>query len=159
MGGYPTYNSSSSDAERRFIQYAEQQSRSTFSNIENIVQAVSSFALMLDNTFFAMTSSFRAVLSVAEHFGRLRSVFGHFWYTINIFRLFNWIYKKFLQFLGKRPATGSSTLAWKEASGKVVEREASTGSNISTLAFLGLIISTPYLVSKLLPKYEGELLV
>lgn len=156
MGGFPTYGNPNADAERRFIQYAEQQSRSTFANIENIVQAVSSFALMLDNTFFAMTSSFRAVLSVAEHFGRLRSVFGHIWYSINIFRLFNWFYKKFLELLGKRVPSNSS-LAWNEASGKAVgEKSVSAGSNFSTLAFLGLIISTPYLISKFLPKYEGE---
>lgn len=167
MGGFPTYaTNANGEAERRFVQYAEQQSRSTFANIENIVQAVSSFALMLDNTFFAMTSSFRAVLSVAEHFGRLRSVFGHIWYTINVFRLFNWFYKKFLQLLGKRvPSGGSSSLAWKEAASggaaaaatTTVNQGANVGSNFSTLAFLGLIISTPYLVSKFLPKYEGEL--
>lgn len=157
MSGFPTYGTNPNDAERRFVQFAEQQSRSTFANIENIVQAVSSFAMMLDNTFFAMTSSFRAVLSVAEHFGRMRSVFGHIWYTINIFRLFNWFYKKFLQLLGKKVVNNSS-LAWKEAAtGKVVEKGSSVGSNFSTLAFLGLIISTPYLVSKFLPKYEGEL--
>lgn len=101
MGAFPGAYGSGNDAERRFIQYAEQQSRSTFANIENIVQAVGSFAAMLDNTFFAMTSSFRAVLSVAENFGRLRSVFGHVWYTINIFRLFSWFYRKCLQLLGK----------------------------------------------------------
>lgn len=157
-GGFPPYNNPNGDVERRFIQYAEEQSRSTFANIENIVQAVSSFALMLDNTFFAMTSSFRAILSVAEHFGRLRSVFGHFWYTMNIFRLFNWFYKKCLQLLGKRNVPSTSSLAWKEATGKaVVENGSSVGSSFSTLAFLGLIVSTPYLISKFLPKYEGEL--
>lgn len=159
MSGYPSYTANPNDAERRFVQYAEQQSRSTFANIENIVQAVSSFAMMLDNTFFAMTSSFRAVLSVAEHFGRLRSVFGHVWYTINIFRLFNWFYKKFLQLLGKKVNnSSSSSLAWKEVTGKTATtmEKSTVGSNFSTLAFLGLIISTPYLVSKLLPKYEGE---
>lgn len=157
--GYPTYTTSpDGDAERRFIQYAEQQSRSTFANIENIVQAVSSFALMLDNTFFAMTSSFRAVLSVAEHFGRLRSVFGHIWYTINIFRLFKWMYRKFLELVGERVPSSGSSLAWKEATGRTVTEKAPSGvgSNFSTLAFLGLIISTPYLVSKFLPKFEGE---
>lgn len=153
MGGYPY--GTASDTERRFIQYAEERSRSTFTNIENIVQAVNSLAMMLDNTFFAITSSFRAVLSVAEHFGRLRSVFGHIWYTINIFRLFSWFYRKFLQLIGKK--VPQANLAWKEATGRSLrENGASTGTNFSTLAFLGLIISTPYLVSKFLPKYEGE---
>lgn len=92
-GGYNSYNSlggypgqTSDDNERRFIQYAEEKSRSTFASVEGVVRAFNSLAMMVDNTFFAMTSSFRAVLSVAENFGRLRTLFGHIWYSVNIFR-------------------------------------------------------------------------
>lgn len=84
MMGYP--GQMTDDHERRFIQFAEAKSRSTFASVENVVRAFNSLAMMVDNTFFAMTSSFRAVLSVAENFGRLRATFGHIWYSVNIFR-------------------------------------------------------------------------
>lgn len=45
-----------------FIQLAEERSRPTFQSIESVVGAVGSIAMMLENTFFAMTSSFRAIL-------------------------------------------------------------------------------------------------
>lgn len=93
IGGYNSYSSFSGypgpiadDHERRFIQFAEEKSRSTFASVENVVRAFNSLAMMVDNTFFAMTSSFRAVLSVAENFGKLRTMFGHIWYSVNIFR-------------------------------------------------------------------------
>ena len=92
-GGFNSYGMhdypgaySRDDHERRFIQYAEDSSRQTFASVESVVRAFNSLAMMLDNTFFAMTSSFRAILGVAENFGRLRTMFGHIWYSVNIFR-------------------------------------------------------------------------
>lgn len=157
MGGYSGFNNQD-DAERRFIQYAEERSRNTFANIENVVRAVSSLAMMLDNTYFAITSSFRAVLSVAEHFGRLRSVFGHIWYSVNIFRLFSWFYRRIMRLMGKNIPNSGTSLAWKEATGVAIPKE-SSGSHWSTVAFFGLLMSAPYLLSKLLPKYDGKFLV
>lgn len=46
----------------RFIQMAEESSRPTFDSIQSVVNAVGSIAMMLENTFFALTSSFRAIL-------------------------------------------------------------------------------------------------
>lgn len=156
MGGYSGFNNQD-DAERRFIQFAEERSRNTFSNIENVVRAVNSLAMMLDNTFFAITSSFRAVLSVAENFGRLRSVFGHIWYSVNIFRLFNWFYRRVMRFMGRNVASSGTSLAWKEATG--IAPKESSGSSWSTVAFFGFLMSAPYLLSKLLPKYDGKILL
>lgn len=138
----------------RFVQFAEQSSRNTFANIENVVRAFNSIAMMLDNTFFAMTSSFRAVLNVAENFGRLRSVFGQIWYSINLFRLFKWIYRKMMMFMGYK-VPESTGKAWEEAAIGIQPDTPPGGSNWSTLAFLGILISAPYIIRKLLPKYTG----
>lgn len=140
----------------RFIQFAESSTRSTFANVESVVRAFSSMAMMLDNTFFAMTSSFRAVLSVAENFGRLRSVFGQIWYSINLFRLFKWLYRKCMSYMGYK--VPEVNMAWEEAAVGAVDPShvPSGGANWSTLAFFGVIISIPYFISKLLPKYEGN---
>ncbi|XP_017785321.1 PREDICTED: peroxisomal membrane protein PEX13 [Nicrophorus vespilloides] len=158
--GYGTmgHNGMGDDAERRFIQYAEESSRNAFSNVENIVRAFNSMAMMLDNTFFAMTSSFRAVLGVADNFGRLRSMFGHVFHALNIFRLIKWFYVKFLGMAGYKVLQESKSNAWKEAmNGAAAEAGESTGSSWPTIAFLGVLLSAPYLISKFLPKYEDKL--
>lgn len=154
---YPGY--SGDDHERRFIQYAEESSRNTFASVESIVRAFNSMAMMLDNTFFAMTSSFRAVLSVAENFGRLRTMFGHIWYSINIFRFLNWLYRKMLRLMGFKVASSTASAAWKEAAGGVSPPPPGgpAGSSWPTLAFLGVLVSAPYIISRFLPKYKGKL--
>lgn len=41
---------------------AEENSRPAFDSIQSLVNAVGGVAMMLENTFFALTSSFRAIL-------------------------------------------------------------------------------------------------
>lgn len=82
------------DAETRFIQMAEESSRPAFQSIESLVMAIGNIAAMLDSTFFALTSSFRAILGVAANFGRLRGVFAKFWSTFALVRGITWLYKK-----------------------------------------------------------------
>lgn len=161
MYGVPgIYGGINDDAERRFIQYAEESSRKTFSNVESIVRAFGSIAMMLDNTFFAMTSSFRAVLSVAENFGRLRTTFSQIWYSVSVFRFLSWLYRKFLEILGRKPRSSTSA-AWHQAAqgsscGIPRGPEASSQSSLPTIAFLGVLASAPYIISKFLPKYEDK---
>lgn len=83
------------DAENRFIQLAEESSRPAFQSIESLVMAIGNIAAMLDSTFFALTSSFRAILGVAANFGRLRGVFAKFWSTFALVRGITWLYKKY----------------------------------------------------------------
>lgn len=112
---------------------------------------------MLDNTFFAMTSSFRAVLSVAENFGRLKSMFGHIWYSVSLFRFFNWLYRKLMKMLGMKVPESTKNLAWNEAANGITNAPPTPGgSSWPTIAFFGLILGAPYLISKFLPKYEGN---
>lgn len=82
------------DPENRFIQLAEESSRPAFQSIESLVMAIGNIAAMLDSTFFALTSSFRAILGVAANFGRLRGVFAQFWSTFALLRGITWLYKK-----------------------------------------------------------------
>lgn len=93
-GGFNRFGNNGMDPESRFIQIAEESSRPAFQSIESLVGAIGNIAAMLDSTFFAITSSFRAILGVAANFGRLRGVFSQFWTTFAIFRGLSWIYKK-----------------------------------------------------------------
>lgn len=99
MGGFNRYGGmyggrDPMDPESRFIQLAEESSRPAFQSIESLVMAIGNIAAMLDSTFFALTSSFRAILGVAANFGRLRGVFAQFWSTFAILRGITYLYKK-----------------------------------------------------------------
>lgn len=153
-GGYNRYgNNSYGDVESRFIQMAEENSRPAFQSIESVVSAVGSVAMMLENTFIAMTSSFRAILGVAENFGRLRSLFAQFWSTFAIIRSINWLIRKLLVIMGIR--TECEFKAWTEAvrateAGVATPEQQQRGSSWPILMFLGIIMSAPYLILKLL---------
>lgn len=82
------------DPENRFIQLAEESSRPAFQSIESLVMAIGNIASMLDSTFYALTSSFRAILGVAANFGQLRGVFAQFWSTFALIRGVTWLYQK-----------------------------------------------------------------
>jgi peroxin-13 len=80
---------------------AEESSRPAFQSIESLVHAFGSVSFMLESTFNAIYSSFRAVLAVAENFGRLRTMFGQVYSTFAVMRILQWLYKKLLYLIGK----------------------------------------------------------
>lgn len=149
------------DPESRFIQLAEESSRPAFQSIESLVSAIGNIAAMLDSTFFALTSSFRAILGVAANFGRLRGVFAQFWSTFAILRGVSYLYKKALYLLGMTK-TDPATLKMNEifAAAAVTGGVANeNGENVNgqkrasvwpILTFLGFIFATPYLIMKLI---------
>ncbi|CAG5055095.1 unnamed protein product [Parnassius apollo] len=153
-GGFNRYGPMyGGDIESRFIQIAEERSRPAFDSIQSLVNAVGSVAMMLENTFFALTSSFRAILGVAENFGRLRSLFAQFWSTLAVVRSLNWLVRKLLVMLGIR--TESEFKAWAEAvaatqSGTATADQKARGSSWPILLFFGVIAAAPYIVLRML---------
>lgn len=146
--------------EHRFIQMAEESSRPAFQNIESLVGAISNIASMLDSTFFALTSSFRAVLGVAANFAHLRGVFAQFWTSFALFRWIIWAYRKILYLLKitKTDPTAESfkqafRLAEKDNTGEFQKK----GSSMPVVLFLGFIMSAPYLLMKLFGSEEKPL--
>ncbi|XP_011557886.3 probable peroxisomal membrane protein PEX13 [Plutella xylostella] len=149
MGAGPMYG----DAENRFIQMAEESSRPAFESIQSVVYAVGSVAMMLENTFFALSSSFRAILGVAENFGRLRSMFAQVWSTFAVFRSINWLIRKLLVLLGIR--TEAEFKAWAEAvaatqAGSATPEQRARGSSWPILLFFGVITAAPYIVLRMM---------
>ncbi|XP_045455921.1 peroxisomal membrane protein PEX13 [Melitaea cinxia] len=157
MGGMNSYGAFNRygpmDLESRFIQMAEESSRPTFDSIQSVLHAVGSIAMMLENTFFALTSSFRAILGVAENFGRLRSLFAQFWSTFAVVRSLNWLVRKLLVLLGIR--TENEFKAWAEAvaasqTSTATPEQRAKGSSWPILLFFGVIAAAPYIVLKML---------
>ncbi|CAK1543429.1 unnamed protein product [Leptosia nina] len=153
MAPYGSYNRYPMDIENRFIQMAEESSRPAFDSIQSVVNAFGSIAMMMESTFFALTSSFRAILGVAENFGRLRSLFAQFWSTFAVVRTLNWLVRKLLVLLGIR--TECEFKAWAEAvaatqSGTATPQQKAKGSSWPILLFFGVIAAAPYIVLKMI---------
>ncbi|KAK7867034.1 hypothetical protein R5R35_005676 [Gryllus longicercus] len=143
--------------ESRFIRMAEDGSRPAFQSIESLVQAFGSVSFMLESTFNAMYSSFRAVLGVAENFGRLRAMFGQFLSVFAVFRWLQWLYKKCLYLLGLRPDDPGREQLWRQASQAVAGGSVDSESKRTSwpvMVFLGIILSGPYLMWKLLSSID-----
>nr|XP_049701614.1 probable peroxisomal membrane protein PEX13 [Helicoverpa armigera] len=154
MGGmYGGYNRYGGEIESRFIQLAEESSRPAFETIQGVVHAFGGVAMMLESTYFALTSSFRAILGVAENFGRLRSLFAQFWSTFAVIRTLNWIIRKLMVIIGIR--TENEFKAWAEAVAATqdVPTPGAPGPRTSgwpVIMFLGIVAAAPYLVFKMI---------
>lgn len=169
MGGYNSFNGgyrsgfggfggNPLDPETRFIQMAEESSRGAFQSIEQVVSTIGNIATMLDSTYFALTSSFRAVLGLAANFSQMRGFFTKFFSTFTIFRTFIWLYKKLLFMMGISKTNPSTTINLNEAF-KDAEKVNSndffstatqpTSSGLPMVLFLAFVFSAPYLIMKL----------
>ena len=145
-----------------FIRLAEESSRQAFQSIESIVQAFASVSMMLESTYFAVHSSFRAVLGVAEHFSRLR---GHM-ASLTIIRTISLYLKKLTYLAGLSAIDPVDEEAWKRAlnapangaagenSPMSLAESISQGSNRKSswpiALFFAVVFGTPWLIWKLL---------
>lgn len=82
------------------MHYSEGNIRSTFQSLETVLQTFSSLTMMMESTYFAITNSFRALITVAASVDRLRSTLGQILSTFAIIRLLKWIHKKILYIFG-----------------------------------------------------------
>jgi peroxin-13 len=150
------------DPEMRFIQMAEESSRGAFQSIESVVSTIGNIATMLDSTYFALTSSFRAILGLAANFSHLRGFFGRFFSTFAIFRTVVWMYKKLLYMIGFSRVNPSTQInlneAFRDAEGKISSNSdffnadgahQQNGSGLAMVLFLTFIFAAPYFIMKL----------
>ncbi|KAK0177482.1 hypothetical protein PV328_001532 [Microctonus aethiopoides] len=152
--GYGQFGGPSGDVETRLVQFAEESSRPAFQSIESIINTFSSITMMLESTFFAMTSSFRAILSVAENVGRVRSMFGQLLSTFALIRFAKWLYKKIMYKLGLSANDPNADKVWKQTVLDVVNGEKTGPITWPILMFLGLLFVIPYLIHKLVKNVQ-----
>lgn len=152
-GGNRPYYDNGAPGEPSFSQLAEESSASAFQSIESFVSAFGSISMMLESTFHALYSSFRAVVGVADHLGRVKQVFS----ALAIFRFFKWTWRRILYLIGIskiKPETVESL--WSEAAERLQEgfgefplEDVPKPSSWPILMFLGFIFAGPYLMWKL----------
>lgn len=148
------------DPETRFIQMAEESSRGAFQSIEQVVSLFGNIATMLDSTYFALTSSFRAILGLAANFSQMRGFLTKFFSGLSIFRTAIWIYRKLLFMMGLSKTNPRRNVdlneAFKEAEIAnsqgdffTAASQHSSGSGLSMMLFIAFIFSAPYLIMKI----------
>lgn len=165
-GGYGRtglYSHNSSDESTDFIRMAEESSRQAFQSIESIVHAFGSVSMMLESTYFAVHSSFRAVLGVADHFSKLRGHMSHVISSLAIIKTLNWFVRRLAFLMGVTSDDPSDERVWSEAeraanpsdalAAALMQRKSSSSWPI--VIFFAVVFGTPWLIWKLLLRISG----
>lgn len=150
------YNNAPSSS---FVEQAEQNSRIAFDSVHSIVQAFGSIAMMLESTFFAVHSSFRAVLGVADHFSRLRENLVQIVGENFVVKWLQSIFRKVMVLLGLRTASSVEEV-WNKV--RSVTRDSTkqqqnrAWKSWPLLLFFGVVLGTPWLIWKFLSSLGNE---
>ncbi|XP_017755594.1 PREDICTED: peroxisomal membrane protein PEX13 [Eufriesea mexicana] len=153
-GPYSNYNygiigGHSGDTENRFFQYVEESTRPTFQLIETILQTFSSMTMLLESTYFALTNSFRAILSVAESVGKLRSTINQLFSTFALIRFLKWLYRKIINTIGFENQNSINEELWDKSLAKVGSESIHNSSFWSRFLILSVLFVVPYMIHKI----------
>uniref|UniRef100_M3YG80 Peroxin-13 n=1 Tax=Mustela putorius furo TaxID=9669 RepID=M3YG80_MUSPF len=145
------YNRLCDDLPPRFIQQAEESSRGAFQSTE-IVHVFASLSMMMDATFSAVCC-FGAVLDVANHFSQLKIHFTKGFSAFALVRTIRYLYKQ-LQWMMNEDL-------WAESEGTVAclddeGRAANSAKSRPMFLFFAIILSSPYLIWKMLSTHNDE---
>ncbi|XP_028406307.1 peroxisomal membrane protein PEX13-like isoform X2 [Dendronephthya gigantea] len=152
------YNNAPSSS---FVEQAEQNSRIAFDSVHSIVQAFGSIAMMLESTFFAVHSSFRAVLGVADHFSRLRENLVHIVGSNFLIKWLRSIFRKITVLIGLS-SSASVEEVWNEMRSMTRETAATQGGQSRVwkswplLLFFAVVLGTPWLIWRFLSSLGDE---
>ncbi|PVD22901.1 hypothetical protein C0Q70_16161 [Pomacea canaliculata] len=159
--GYNRFGSHTDISGSSFARVAEENSRPAFQSIESIVQAFTSVSMMLDSSFQAVYSSFRAVIGVADNFSRLRTQLMQIFSALAFIRTLRYFVRRLLEFLRLRPP-GEAEREWKAAVQQVASAvPAGTNSDPKKSSwpifmFFGIILGGPWLIWKLISSFSSS---
>lgn len=167
MSGYGASYGQPNDND--FVRMAEESSRQAFQSIESIVQAFASVSMMLESTYFAVHSSFRAVLGVADHFSRLRGQMSQMLSALAVIKYLSWFLRRILYLLHLSENDPSEEDVWRRSASSsrsngfltpesVVEsltKPERKKSSWPILIFFSVVFGTPWLIWKLLASLTG----
>ena len=142
-----------------FARQAEESCQPAFNSVQSVVQAFASVATMLDSTFFAVHSSFRAVLGVADQLSSLKSHLANTLGALAIFKSIRFIFKKIMSWLrlGSSDVAFAESEAWTDATRDVDDKQGKKATNSwPVVLFFAVILGTPWLIWKLLQTLSGD---
>ena len=179
IGGYGGYgrmglygHNTGPDDSNDFIRLAEESSRQAFQSIESIVHAFASVSMMLESTYFAVHSSFRAVLGVADHFSKLRGHMAHVISSLAIIKTLNWFLRRIAFLMGVTRVDPNDERIWSEAelsaslspadllngaadAASGLQQQQRKSQSWPILIFFAVVFGTPWLIWKLLLRISG----
>ena len=164
------YGGNPGDSNSDFLRLAEESSRPAFQSIESIVHAFGSVAMMLESTYFAVHSSFRAVLGVAEHFSRMNGQISQT--SLSVIRTLSLFLRRLAYLIGLSHTNPNDETNWRESMPTPKDfpltpegvldalTRADDGSRGKSswpiLIFFAVVCGTPWLIWKLLSKMTGS---
>ncbi|XP_054011218.1 peroxisomal membrane protein PEX13 isoform X1 [Hylaeus anthracinus] len=149
FNNYGSFGGHSGDVESRFSQYFEESTRPTFQLIETVLQTFSSVTMLLESTYFTITNSFRAILSVAENVGRLRSTIGQLFNTLALIRFLKWLYRKIARGTGFQNESSINEELWEKSIVKVGNENVNNSSFWSGFLLFSMFFVVPYMIHKI----------
>lgn len=139
----------------QMISNANQQIDATFRSIQSLVQAFSSISMMLESTYMAVHSSFRAVMDVADHFIRLKDSLSGVLSIVTIFNTIKWFFRRILHMFN----IVSEEEIWSESLAKAtaaiekgqqsIFQHGRSQSSWPMLMFLSVALGAPYMIYQL----------
>ena len=153
--GYGSNNMAPSTFARR----AEDSCQPAFDSVQSVVQAFASIATMLDSTFFAVHSSFRAVLGVADQLSSLKTHITNTLGAIAIFKAIRYVFRKILHLLRLRNGNDDSyeSELWNDAAKDVAEKQVKKATKSwPVVLFFAVVLGTPWIIWKLLQTISGD---
>ncbi|KAL3219623.1 hypothetical protein MRX96_030372 [Rhipicephalus microplus] len=108
MGGM--YGAGGSYGAGPLQQLADESTRGAFHSVEAVVQAFASVSMLLESTYQALYSSFRAVVGVADQFGRLKLHLAQTLSALALVRSLRWLFLRAWYML--RGRNGMTEAAW-----------------------------------------------
>ena len=160
-GGYGGMNryGMNEPVQNSFAQRAETDARQAFQSIESVVHVFGSISMMLESTFNAVYSSFRAVIGVADHFSRLKLHLTEIFSAIAMIKTLKWIFRKILAILRLRSAADLDE-KWEGAASAAISKELGEldgkPSRWPVLIFFAMVFGGPWLIWKLLSSFMKE---
>ncbi|CAK9808164.1 Peroxisomal membrane protein PEX13 [Anthophora plagiata] len=146
---YGTFNGHNGNPESRFYQYVEESTRPTFQLIETVLQTFSSMTMLLESTYFALTNSFKAILSVAENFGKLRSTINQLFSTFALIRFIKWLYRKIVRGTGFQDQNTINDQLWDKSLAKIGGENVHNSSFWSGFLVFSVFFIIPYMIHKI----------
>nr|XP_054924561.1 peroxisomal membrane protein PEX13-like isoform X1 [Dermacentor andersoni] len=131
-------------------QLAEESTRGAFHSVEAVVQAFASVSLLLESTYQALHSSFRAVVGVADQFGRLKLHLAHTLSALALVRSLRWLLLRAWYLL--RGRSGMTEAAWNQATraGSAIPSTSPPPTDGSSswpiVAFFSFVVGAPWLL-------------
>ena len=163
LGGYGGGLGGYEGSESSFVRDAQEGTLSAFSAIETIVRAVGSVALMLESTYMALSTSFRAILGLAEHFSRLKSsLLGAISGLSFLSRARSWLHRLLVLLRVRSPLRDAEfDSVWRSAAlaGEITRVEQLAPEQKFSLwpflSFFTIILALPYLLWRLTKSFSA----